>query len=154
MAAGQAGSASHDYPRFINGLASTQFNVVTGYRGPGDMFLAVERGEADGVCGIEISTFTATRPGWLAGERKGHAILQVGLEPNPKASALGFPSIWNYVKPEDKPLAELIVSQQVFQRPFVAPPGTPDAQLRTLRAAFMAALNDSNLLDEAKKKQP
>jgi tripartite-type tricarboxylate transporter receptor subunit TctC len=64
---------------------------------------------------------------------------------------LGFPSIWNYVKGEDKPLVELIVSQQVFQRPVVAPQNTPDAQLGVLRSAFMSAVNDAELLNEAKK---
>jgi tripartite-type tricarboxylate transporter receptor subunit TctC len=151
MAATQAGSSAYDYPHFINSLAGTQFNVVTGYAGPADLFLAAERGEADGLCGIDISTFTSLRPGWLTGEKKGHAMLQVGLEPNATATALGFPSIWSYVKLEDKPLVELIVTQQVFQRPFLAPPGTPDPQIKVLRSAFIAAVNDSALLTEAKK---
>jgi hypothetical protein len=151
MAATQAGSSAYDYPHFLNALVGTRFKVVTGYAGPGDLFLAAERGEADGVCGIDISTFTTLRPSWLAGEGKAHPILQLGLEPNPKATALGFPSIWNYVKGEDKPLVELIVSQQVFQRPVVAPQNTPDAQLGVLRSAFMSAVNDAELLNEAKK---
>ena len=150
MAATQAGSSAYDYPHFINALAGTQFSVVTGYPGPADLFLAAERGEADGLCGIDISTFAALRPDWLAG-KQGYAMLQVGLEPNPKATALGFPPIWNYVKPEDKLLVELIVSQQVFQRPFLAPPGTPDVQVKSLRSAFMAALHDAELVDEASK---
>ena len=129
----------------------TQFGVVTGYPGPGDMFLAAERGEAEGVCGIEYSTYTALRPSWLTGEKKGNPLLQLGLEVNPRITALGFPSIWEFIKPEDKSLVELIVSQQVFQRPFLAPPGTPEPQLKVLRTAFMAAMKDAELLEEAKK---
>lgn len=151
MAATAQGSSAYDYPNFINAVAGTKFNVVTGYPGPGAMFLAVERGEAEGLCGIEYSTYATLRPGWLEGDNKGNPILQLGLEVNPRITALGFPSIWEFIKPEDKQLVELIVSQQVFQRPFLAPPETPPAQLKILRTAFMAALKDPELLAEAKK---
>ncbi len=151
IAATAAGSSAYDYPHFINALIGTQFNVVTGYPGPGDVFLAAERGEADGLCGFDISTFTSLRPGWLTGDKKGHALLQLGMEPNPKATEFGFPSVWQFIKPEDKPLVELIVSQQVFQRPFIAPPGTPEPQLKALRTAFMAAVKDPELIAEAAK---
>ena len=151
MAATAAGSSAYDYPNFLNALTGTQFSVVTGYPGPADLFLAAERGEADGLCGIDVSTYTALRPGWLAGDKKANPLLQVGLEPNPKVTAMGFPSVWEFVKPEDKALVELIVSQQVFQRPFLAPPGTPPAQLKVLRTAFMEALKDPELQAEAAK---
>ena len=151
MAATAVGSSAYDYPHFINALAGTKFSVVTGYPGPGDMFLAAERGEADGVCGIDISTYASLRPAWLTGDKKGHPLVQLGLDVNPKATALGFRPIWDFIKPQDRALVELIVSQQVFQRPFLAPPGTPADQLKILRTAFMAALKDPELLAEAKK---
>ena len=151
MAATAIGSSAYDYPNFINAVAGTKFNVISGYPGPGDLFLASERGEAEGLCGIELSTYSALRPGWLAGDKKGNPLVQLGLEVNPRVTALGFPPIWDFIKPEDKPLVELLVSQQVFQRPFLAPPETPPAQLKVLRAAFMAALQDPELIDEAKK---
>ena len=151
MAATAVGSSAYDYPHFINALAGTKFSVVTGYPGPGDMFLAAERGEADGVCGIDISTYASLRPAWLTGDKKGHPLVQLGLDVNPKATSLGFRPIWDFIKPQDRALVELIVSQQVFQRPFLAPPGTPADQLKILRTAFMAALKDPELLAEAKK---
>lgn len=151
IAATAAGSSAYDYPHFLNAVIGTQFTVVTGYPGPGDVFLAAERGEADGLCGFDISTFTATRPGWFAGDKKGNPLLQLGLDVNPRATAFGFPPIWQFIKPEDKPLVELLVSQQVFQRPFIAPAGIPDQQLKTLRRAFMAAIEDPELRAEATK---
>lgn len=151
MAATAAGSSAYDYPHFMNALLGTQFNVVTGYPGPGDLFLAAERGESDGVCGLDISTYTTLRPSWLSGEKKANPLIQFGMEVNPKATALGFPSVWEFAKPEDRPLLELILSQQVFQRPFLAPPGTPEAQVRTLRNAFNAVLKDPELIEEAQK---
>jgi len=46
---------------------------------------------------------------------------------------------------------ETVVAQQVFGRPYIAPPGTPTAQVQTLRAAFLAALADKKLLADAKR---
>ena len=151
MAATAAGSSAYDYPHFMNALAGAKFTVTTGYPGPGDMFLAAERGESDGVCGLEYSTYTTLRPGWLEGPGKGNPLVQAGLEPNAKATRLGFPWLFDFVKAEDKPVVELIVSQQVFQRPFLAAPGTPAAQLKILRTAFMAAMKDPELLEDARK---
>lgn len=151
MAATAAGSSAYDYPNFINVVAGTKFNVVTGYPGPGDMFLAAERGEAEGLCGIEYSTYAALRPNWLRGDKRGNPLVQLGLDVNPRVTELGFPPIWDFIKPADKSLVELIVSQQVFQRPFIAAPETPPAQLKVLRTAFMQAMKDPELLEEAKK---
>jgi tripartite-type tricarboxylate transporter receptor subunit TctC len=153
MAATAPASSSYDYAYFLNALAGTKFKVVTGYKGPGAMFLAAERGEAEGLCGIDISTFATMRPQWLnkGPGRKGYPLVQAGLVVNQRALELGFPSVFDFVKPEDKPLVELIVSQQVFQRPFLAPPGTPPAQVKALRAAFDAAMKDAELQAEAAK---
>ena len=53
-------------------------------------------------------------------------LLQVGLQPNPELSRLGVPSVFEYVKNEDdRKVVELVISQQVFQRSYIAPPGTP-----------------------------
>lgn len=47
--------------------------------------------------------------------------------------------------------AEVIVSQQEFQRPFIAPPELPADRLAILQEAFMAALTDPGTLAEAQK---
>ena len=62
-----------------------------------------------------------------------------------------MPSVFNYIPAADRPLMELFVTEQVFQRPFLAPPGVPAAQIDALRTAFDMALKDPELLDEAKK---
>ncbi len=48
-----------------------------------------------------------------------------------------MPQIWKFIaKDEDKKAVELVVSQQVFGRPYLAPPGTPAEQVKILRDAF------------------
>jgi tripartite-type tricarboxylate transporter receptor subunit TctC len=46
---------------------------------------------------------------------------------------------------------ELVLSQGVFGRPFVLPPGVPPERSDALRKAFMAAMTDPALLSDAKK---
>ena len=46
---------------------------------------------------------------------------------------------------------DLIYSQQLYGRPFVAPPAIPAERTKELRAAFDAALADSKLQADAKR---
>ena len=65
---------------------------------------------------------------------------------------MGVPSVFKYVKSEDdRKVVELVISQQVFQRSYIAPPGLPAEQLGTLRSAFDATMSDKQFLDDAEK---
>lgn len=139
-----------DFAHMLNSLAKTQFQVVSGYPGPNEMLLALERGEGDAICGLDFSAANSLRPG-LLGSDKVNILVQIGLEPKPFLSALGVPEVWKYIPAEDRPVVELMVGEQVLQRPFLAPPGTPADRMSALRAAFDAALKEPELLDEAKK---
>ena len=58
--------------------------------------------------------------------------------------------MWKYIASEDdRKVAELVVSQQIFQRSYIAPPGTPPEQIATLRAAFDATMTDPQFLADA-----
>ena len=55
---------------------------------------------------------------------------------------MGVPSVFKYVKSdESRKVVELVISQQVFQRSYIAPPGSPPEQLDTLRSAFDATMS-------------
>ncbi len=145
-----ATSPRANYAPMLNALAKTQFQIVSGYPGPNEMLLAVERGEADAVCGLDFSAVNSLRPG-LLGSDKIDILLQIGLGPKPFLSALGVPEVWQYISAADRPVVELMVGEQVLQRPFLAPPGSPADRISALRTAFDAALKDPELLDLAKK---
>jgi tripartite-type tricarboxylate transporter receptor subunit TctC len=131
--------------------AGAQYDVVTGYRGTTEIALAIERGEIDGACGWDWASFKAQRPDWLRDD-KVNVLLQVGLEPNAELTRMGVPSVFKYVKSEDdRKAVELVISQQVFQRSYIAPPGLPANELTTLRAAFDATMRDSQFLEDAEK---
>ena len=124
MGASAAGGSTRDYVNMLRKAAGAQFELVTGYKGTAEIGLAVERGEVDGLCGWDWSSLKAQKSDWLR-DKKINILVQVALEPEAELTKLGVPQVWESIKNEDdKKAVELVVSQQVFGRPFVAPPGT------------------------------
>ena len=129
LGASSAGGATRDYAFLHNHTAGTQFSVVAGYKGTVDIALAMERGEVDGLCGWDWSSVKSQKSEWVR-DKKLNILVQVGLDPQQELTDLGVPTIWTFVKNEnDRRVAELVVSQQVFQRSYIVPPGTPAEQI-------------------------
>lgn len=151
VGASASGGSSRDHPAFMNSLLGAKFNIVSGYKGTVDIILAMEQGEVDGLCGYDWSSFKTQRSEWLR-EGKVNVLVQVGLDPTPELTKMGVPQIWKFVKDDDtRKVIELIVGEQVFGRPYVAPPGVPDDRVKLLRTAFAGTLGDKQFLADAKK---
>jgi hypothetical protein len=91
------------------------------------------------------------RPDWL---EKGfiRILVQENLSGSPAFDRMGVPKSIDFAKtPEDRQVIELAYTQQAFGRPYILPPGTPPQRVAALRKAFMAAVQDEELLAEAKK---
>jgi len=130
-------------------ISGAKYDVVAGYSGTAEIALAMERGELDGVCGWDWASFKSQRPDWIR-DHKANLLLQVGLEPNEELTRMGVPSVFKYISNEDdRKVVELIISQQVFQRSYIAPPGLPAELLDTLRSAFDATMRDQDFLHDA-----
>ena len=151
LGASAAGGATRDYGFMHNHTAGTKFEVVTGYKGTVDITLAMERGEVDGMCGWDWSSVKSQKSDWIS-EKKANVLVQVSLEPLDELTERGVPHIWKFVPKEDeRRVAELVVSQQVFQRSYIAPPQTPPEVLAILRTAFDATMKDPAFLADAEK---
>jgi tripartite-type tricarboxylate transporter receptor subunit TctC len=151
MGASAAGGSTRDYVNMLRKAAGAQFELVTGYKGTAEIGLAVERGEVDGLCGWDWSSLKSQKSDWLR-DKKVNILVQISLEPEAELTQLGVPRVWDFIKnDDDKKAVELVVSQQVFGRPFVAPPGTNPEAVKILRAAFAAAMKDKELLADAEK---
>jgi len=72
----------------LNALAGTKFKVVQGYKSTSEILLAVERGEVDGLCGFDASSFQAQRPSWY-GTNLANMIVQASLEAKEELTKLG-----------------------------------------------------------------
>jgi tripartite-type tricarboxylate transporter receptor subunit TctC len=146
-----AGNSVTDVAWLVKHLTGAQFDIVSGYKGTAEMMIAIERGELDGVCGWNWSSAKSQRPAWIS-EHKLNYLAQISIRPNPELAALGAPDIWPFIKSEDdKKVAELVVSQQIFERPYFMGPGTPPEHMATMRKAFDATMQDPQFVAEAKK---
>jgi tripartite-type tricarboxylate transporter receptor subunit TctC len=151
LGASSAGGATRDYAYMHNHTAGTKFEVVSGYKGTVDVALAMERGEVDGMCGWDWSSVKSQKSDWIS-EKKVNVLVQVSLEPLEELTERGVPHIWKFVpKEDDRRVAELVVSQQVFQRSYIAPPQTPAEVIGILRTAFDATMKDPAFLADAEK---
>jgi len=151
LGASSGGASTRDYAYMHNHTAGTKFEVVSGYKGTVDVALAMERGEVDGMCGWDWSSVKSQKSEWISG-KKVNVLVQVSLEPLDELTERGVPHIWTFVpKDDDRRVAELVVSQQVFQRSYIAPPGTPAEPIGILRTAFDATVKDPAFLADAEK---
>jgi tripartite-type tricarboxylate transporter receptor subunit TctC len=151
MGASAAGGSTRDYINMLKKATGAMFDPVAGYKGTADIFLAMERGEVDGMCGLDWASLKSQRPDWVR-NRTVNILAQINLEPEAELSTLGVPPIWTFIaRADDKKAAELIVSQQVFGRPYLAPPGVAAEPLAILRMAFAATLQDKEFLADAER---
>jgi len=151
MGASALGASTRDYVLFTKKTTDVKFDLVMGYKGSADILLAMERGEIDGLCGWDWSSVKSQRPDWIR-DGKLNVLVQVGLQPDAELTAHGVPPLWRYIgRDEDRKAVELIVTQQMLQRPYLAPPGVPAEQVATLRAAFDATMNDPQFRADADK---
>ncbi len=141
------GGSTHDYAHMSANLAGAKVRVVTGYQGTPPITLAMERGEVDGLCGWGWSIFKSERTNWKAADQF-NFLVQMSLTPEPELTALGVPDFGSFVTGDTKKAAELIISQQAFSRPYIAPAETPADRVDILRKGFMAALADPELVAE------
>jgi len=151
MAASQAGGATRDYEALHNHATGTKFDIVSGYKGTSDIMLAMERGEAAGLCGLDYSSLKSQKPDWLR-DKTINILVQDALEPEPELTAMGVPTIWPFIKNElDRKAVELVLSQQLFGRSYVLPPGAAPEAVAILRKAFAATVADADFLADAAK---
>jgi tripartite-type tricarboxylate transporter receptor subunit TctC len=149
IAATQTGGSTSDYAFMTKNATGAKLDIVNGYKGTAEVLVAIERGEAEGLCGIDWSSFKTQRPQWLR-DKTAHVIIQAAVAPNAELAALNVPNLLSFVKNDlDKQAVSLVVSQQVFSRPYIAPPGVPAARAKILRDAFAAVLRDPRFLADA-----
>ena len=148
-----AGASSNTavVPRIVNELLGTRFKIVAGYDPAGGLTMAVESGEAEGICGLSWSTMKASRPEWISG-KKLNVIVQMSMEKLPEL--IDVPSALDLVTdPARKRVLELILIRQETGRPIVTSPGSPADRLAALRRAFDATMKDPDFLADAERNQ-
>jgi tripartite-type tricarboxylate transporter receptor subunit TctC len=151
MGASAAGGSTRDYVNMLKRATGAMFELVAGYKGTAEILLAMERGEVDGLCGMDWSSLKTQRPAWIR-DGSVNILLQTSLEPDAELTKRGVPPVWPFIAgDDDKKAAALIIGQQVFGRPYLAPPGIAAEPLALLRAGFAATLQDHEFRADAER---
>jgi tripartite-type tricarboxylate transporter receptor subunit TctC len=146
-ATGATGNAA-TLPKIVNAMLGTKFKVVGGYETT-ESRLAVERGEAEGICGLSWSTLKASNPEWTQNRRM-NILLQTG--DTRQAELPDVPTLIEKVRSaEDKQLLQVLSVPEDLGRPFFMAPGTPPALVAVMRRAFDATMTDKAFLAESEK---
>jgi tripartite-type tricarboxylate transporter receptor subunit TctC len=151
VAAAAAPTNTAIMPKVLNALLGTKFKPIIGYDPGAGLTMAIERQEAEGICGLSWSTMKASRPHWIR-EKLLNVIVQMGLEKLPDLPDV--PAALDLVSDaEKKQILTLILLRQEPGRPVAAPPGVPADRLAALRDAFDATMKDPEFIAEAEKLQ-
>lgn len=147
---GSSGKSSETYitPMLMNRFLGTKFKVVTGYKGTGDIHVAMEQGELHG----RAAAWEGLRSGlqrWM--DNKQVVLLaQSGLFKNSD-----LPDVPRLVDlaPNDEARAvfEFVGAASTLGRVFIAPPGVPAPRVAALRTAFEAMVKDPQFIDHTKR---
>ena len=144
------GTGTYTYPKALAGILGMKFKLISGFPSSSDVFLAMERGEVEGIC-ESLDSVTGKKPDWI---EKGtvKVLFQAGIEPNPHLKDVPF--VLDLAKTEeDKQALRFLYAGQGIGRPFVAPPDLPPERLKMLRDAFNATMKDPEFMADVKKQK-
>jgi tripartite-type tricarboxylate transporter receptor subunit TctC len=142
------GTGTRSYPKALNELLGMKFKLVGGFRSSADVFLAIERGEVEGIC-ESLDSIRIRRPDWIAAGKIA-ILFQGGAAPS--AELKDVPFVRDLARTdEEKQAIEFLYAGQGIGRPFVAPPGLPAERLKMLRDAFNATMRDADFIGDARK---
>jgi hypothetical protein len=140
-----AGTGTRSYPKALSSILGMKFKLIAGFPSSADVFLAMERGEVDGIC-ESLDSVHGKKPDWIP-TKKVNIIFQGGVEPNPEIK--DAPYILDLAKNDEQRAAiRFLYAGQGIGRPFVAPPGLPPQRLKMLRDAFNATMKDPEFIAE------
>jgi tripartite-type tricarboxylate transporter receptor subunit TctC len=144
------GTGTYSYPKALDALLGLKFKIIGGFPGAANIFLAMERGEVDGVC-LAVDTVKNLRPTWIP-KKEVSLLLQGGVEPDPEFKDVPF--VVDLAKTrEQRQAIEFLYGGQGLGRPFIAPPDMPPDRLKMLRDAFNETMKDPAFLAEAAKQK-
>ncbi len=152
LAASNASSTA-DYAQILTNVVGAKWKIVLGYAGSREIALAIDKGEAQGACGLAWPSIAVTQSDWF---REGpvksrmRVILQTHATGHPELNAAGVPLASTFAKTDEQTaILGLFFSQSQFGRPYILPAETPADRVAALRKAFGATMADAEYKAEA-----
>lgn len=146
MIIGATGFANENrtLPAMMNEYMGTQFEIVHGYTGREEVYLAMERGEADGWLPT-IDGLVSGEPAQQIADGSLKVLMQLGWDNH--AAFSDVPNFSNYVTdPEVKALIDFFILPFQAGRPLAVPAGVPEERVEALTQAFDKTVNDPAFL--------
>ena len=142
------GGAIFDLPQMANALLGTKFQIIAGYDGAAKIFLAIQRGELQGLAGIGWSSVKASQMNEVKSGRL-RVLAQFGWKKHAE-----LPDVPLFEKPSnetDLQAVKFMYARMQYGRPFLMPPETPPERVTAMRDAFKAVMKDKELLAQAER---
>jgi len=140
-----AGQAVTTAPLLLKNILGMKLKVVTGYHSPGDVLIAMERGEVGGV--VETIATMKGRRGQHVLAGKTRLLFNMEQQAVPE---FGVPSIFDFIKKdEDRQIFQFLSASMEMGRPLLAPPDVPADRVAALRKAFLDTMKDPAFMQEA-----
>ncbi len=132
-------------PILLKNLLGMKLKIVTGYRSPGEVVLAVTRGEVGSMV-TTVGGPASARRQWVA---DGKLRVLFNMEPE-RVSWLDAPTIFSFTRTEEqRQVLTFFAGNTRLGRPLMAPPDVPADRIAALRRAFDATMQDPAFLKEA-----
>src|SRR5262245_47339777 len=132
-------------PILLKNLLGMKLKIVTGYRSPGEVILAVTRGEVGSLVTTVGGPVSARRQ-WIA---DGKMRVLFNMEPE-RVPWLESPTVFDFAKTEEqRQVLTFFAGNTRLGRPLMLPPEVPAERVTVLRRAFDATMKDAAFLKEA-----
>lgn len=142
------GADNYTLPFLANRVLGTRMEIIPGYKGTSDTFVAVEQGEVQGG-GTSLLNLMVNRGEWFR-EGKAGVVLSFGLERLPE-----LPDVPTAAElaatPEDRDLFRFIAMKFAMARPLAFPPDVQQDRVDAMRKAFDDTMTDPAFLADAQK---
>lgn len=143
------GTAGLDFAVIARDILGLNLKIVAGYKGSGDVKLAMTRGEVQGTFANGWSSLKSQEPDWLK-DGKIRILVQHGLKKS--ADLPNVPRLIDFARNDmDRQAVTFMAAIQEAAKPYFGPPAIPTARLEELRRGFDASIRDPKFVAGLKR---
>jgi tripartite-type tricarboxylate transporter receptor subunit TctC len=144
---GAQAAITFQHPMILKTVLHANIDVIPGYPGTRELYLAMQKGEISGMCGLFASSIKSQFKGDMA---SGKMRLFIQMGPKKSTEFGDIPSVYDYAKSdEDRAVLDIHFKQLLLGRPLAGPPGIPADRLKALRDGLVAVLKDKDFLADS-----
>ena len=124
--------------------------LISGYKSIGEIRLAAETGEVDGICGVG---WQSLKPTWKKQLDAGDVTVVLQMVPQPHSDLPNTPLAMNFAKTDEARQLIKVGIHDVASFVFVyaLPPATPKDRVEDIRRAFQETLKDPGFIADARQ---